>query len=255
MEKYFKNRIEMSTRAKSHTAKMTIYNDLTNYSINNSKIYSPNSIIKLNTDPNDVTSTKVMELDSVSAALYTASITDKKICILNFASYKHPGGKFIDGSSAQEESLCHASNLYNILSSFDSTYYEENRKNLNRGLYTDRAIYTPNVQFFSADEKHIGQFDVITCAAPNYSVSKNYGSFTKDENLRCLRSRIRFILSIMSENNVDTAILGAFGCGVFKQDPYEVATIFKEELKVIPIKNVIFAIPGGSNLVAFLEVL
>jgi uncharacterized protein (TIGR02452 family) len=58
----------------------------------------------------------------------------------------------------------------------------------------------------------------------------------------------------MSENQVDTAILGAFGCGVFAQDPYEVATIFEKELQNIPIPKVIFAIPGGKNLEAFRKI-
>jgi uncharacterized protein (TIGR02452 family) len=58
----------------------------------------------------------------------------------------------------------------------------------------------------------------------------------------------------MLENQVDTAILGAFGCGVFAQNPYEVATIFKEELHNIPIPKVVFAIPGGKNLEAFRNV-
>ena len=40
----------------------------------------------------------------------------ESICALNFASYKNPGGKFMDGSSAQEECLCHESILYEVLS-------------------------------------------------------------------------------------------------------------------------------------------
>ena len=40
----------------------------------------------------------------------------EKIAVLNFASYQNPGGKFLEGSSAQEESLCHASTLYECLS-------------------------------------------------------------------------------------------------------------------------------------------
>ena len=60
-------------------------------------------------------------------------------------------------------------------------------------------------------------------------------------------------------NRVDTLILGAFGCGVFGQDPIEVATIFKEYLGKYPFvfDKVIFAIPNkeSTNYLAFNEIL
>ena len=69
-----------------------------------------------------------------------------RVAILNFASYKNPGGMFLNGSIAQEEALCHASNgvLFEVLSSekvFDA-FYEQNRKMLNRALYHDNLLYT-----------------------------------------------------------------------------------------------------------------
>jgi len=253
----WKNKEKLAEQAKIHTAQMTKYNEQTNLTIENSKIYSSDSIIVPNIkQPN--CEIFVWDTDSVSAAFIcrrNLDINPKKAAILNFASYKNPGGMFINGSFAQEEALCHASNLYNILSAFNG-YYEENKKNLNRGMYTNRAIYSPNVLFFDPEQslRTPIPFDVLTCAAPNFSVARRYGRFTKGENSLALRLRIRFILSIMSENQVDTTILGALGCGVFAQDPYEVATIFKEELQFIPIPKVVFAIPGGKNLEAFRKV-
>ena len=53
----------------------------------------------------------------------------------------------------------------------------------------------------------------------------------------------------MNEHDADTWILGAFGCGVFKQDPQEVARIFHQYLTERPVKakKVIFAIPSKKN--------
>ena len=71
-----------------------------------------------------------------------------------------------------------------------------------------------------------------------------------EENQQALVSRINFIKAILADNDVDVAVLGAFGCGVFKQDPKEVSTIFYGEiLKIFDGKeiNIIFAIPPGND--------
>ena len=58
----------------------------------------------------------------------------------------------------------------------------------------------------------------------------------------------RDIKMIAKNNEVDTLILGAYGCGVFGQDPYEVASIFKEYLDECKcFKTVVFAVPNGKN--------
>ena len=65
---------------------------------------------------------------------------------LNFASAKNPGGGFLSGSQAQEESLARASGLYATLC--DQTgYYEVNRR-CRTALYTNHAIYSPRVPVF-----------------------------------------------------------------------------------------------------------
>ena len=50
--------------------------------------------------------------------------------------------------------------------------------------------------------------------------------------------------------------LGAFGCGVFGQNPYDVAKCFKDLLPHYNFKKVVFAIPdfNDGNLEAFKEV-
>lgn len=72
--------------------------------------------------------------------------------------------------------------------------------------------------------------DVITTAAPNKTLSLRYKNFTNEQKSEALQSRVKFILDVAESNGVDTMFLGAWGCGVFKQNPLEVATLFQIEL-------------------------
>lgn len=187
------------------------------------------------------TAVKLEALDSVSAVF---RYTDQyfKTAVLNFASYKQPGGMFLQGSKAQEECLCHESTLYNVLTRFEDTYYASNRKQLNRALYQNAALYSPDVYFERNDDSV--ECDVITCAAPNFSAASKYCNISREENATVLESRIKFILYLAATQQVDTLILGAFGSGVFGQDAKEVAEITMNLLRHYDgvFKEVIFAV-------------
>ena len=237
---------ERKVIAEQHTRKMkNFYPRQINTSIIGTKIYGVIDDLQevcSNRNPNMYIS--IVDEDSVSAIF---NHRKGKTAVLNFASYKHPGGMFLNGSKAQEECLCHESFLYNVLSDYESTYYAWNKKNLNRSLYRNRALYSPAIAFFKEGKSTL--CDVITCAAPNYTSAKKYCEVTKKENTEALESRIKFILDIAAENKVDTLILGAFGCGVFGQDPFEVASIFKKYLETSHhiFDRVVFAIPSNKH--------
>lgn len=184
----------------------------------------------------------VKKLDSVSAVLEYAT-PDNKTAVLNFADYLIPGGWYLRGSHAQEESLCHESFLHSVLCQFPE-YYAYNKKNRNDNLYLDRAIYSPDVVFFRDGDET--KCDVVTCASPHYKKAterKVPGEMISD----ALRKRIHFIHKIAAEQQVDTLILGAFGCGAFKQNAKEVSAMFREEFKKTTIKQIIYAIPARRN--------
>lgn len=190
-------------------------------------------------------------LDSVKSLIQHH---EGKTAVLNFASYKNPGGKFFDGSAAQEEALCHDSNLYNVLRAFPE-YYAWNKRHNNKALYTNRALYTEDVIFFDesvcvygADPVQI-KADVITCAAPNFYAASKYAKVDPEDNEEELEKRIKFVLDVAEDNNVETLILGAFGCGVFGQDAMTVAKYFKKYLKGYDyhFKNVYFSIKDRGN--------
>ena len=209
-----------------------------------SKIYSAFPLTDLLEGKNK-TEIKVTAQDSVSAII--DNYNDGRVCVLNYASFKTPGGYFLGGSAAQEEALCHESILFNVISGLPD-FYEKNHTMLNNALYDNRAIYSPYVLFMRDNWE--GKVDVLTCAAPNKYAAQKYKNVSNDENSKALYSRIDFVLNVLADNTPDVLVLGAYGCGVFGQDAREVASIFKYllERKYLNVfKKVIFAIPDKNS--------
>lgn len=232
------------------------YKEEIRYSVEQTRIFSifTNSVESKCIRHTSSRQISIMDADSVTAMCNKGSAESSKVCILNFASYKNPGGRFIAGSRAQEESLCHESFLYNVLKE-QPKYYEWNNAHKNRALYLNRALYSPNIRFCT--KGNVRYSDVLTCAAPNKRAAQRFCHVSSRDNSEVLRSRIEFVLGIAEQKHVDVLILGAYGCGVFGQNPFEVATIFKEFLTGSDIRfagDVVFAIPGGDNLAAFQSV-
>lgn len=244
------NRNQNAKLAKKHTEEMAKkYPTEIKECIKASKIYGAPDTTPPNIVHDEETTFIFDNIDSVAAA---KKYKDGTTAVLNFASYKNPGGKFFEGSIAQEECLCHASFLYNVLREMTG-YYEYNNKNKNRALYKNRAIYSPNIIF--QDDASAFTVDVITSAAPNVKAAKKYCDVEEAENLAHLHARLEFIRRVAEDNNVDVLILGAFGCGVFGQDARVVANSIKEIFKNTSIKKIILAVPGkNENVNAFRRV-
>lgn len=243
------NKESMTMKALLHTKEMQErFAEDIKKSAANTKMYEDDAYMIQDLDSNKP-NIYVCDKDSISAALDEASKTnfEKNPCILNFASFKSPGGKFLDGSSAQEECLCHESYLYNVLEKYDATYYAPHRTKgaTNRALYTNTALYTPNITFIHNDIEF--KADVLTCAAPNYAAAHRYFGVDARENAETLYNRIEYVRYIMEDNNVQTAILGAFGCGVFGQDPNLVAQYMKDIFTKSNIHTIVYAVPRGLN--------
>ena len=187
----------------------------------------------------------VLNKDSVTA-LAEVRKDFVRPCLLNFASYKYPGGGFLNGSRAQEEAICHDSILYEVLSSPElAKYYEWNNQHKNRSMYLDRAVYSPRVLFEKNGETFYA--DVITCAAPNIGTAIRYNMSTSEENLELMKQRMNFIAKILEENHVDCLIGGAWGCGVFGQLPEEVAELYKSTKYGKTLKEIVHPIIGNNN--------
>ncbi|MBQ8093935.1 MAG: TIGR02452 family protein, partial [Clostridia bacterium] len=171
-----------------------------------------------------------------------------RIAVLNFASAVNPGGGVKHGARAQEESLCRCSNLYPVLNQQKNwdRYYKVNRQAGNPH-YTDAIMYSPEIRIIKTDdglyqrlpEDEFVSTDVITCAAPNlnpyahaeHGFDRNRFMLGSEEQTALHRSRARHILSVAAAHDVDTLILGAFGCGAFSNDPKAVARAYAEVLQ------------------------
>ena len=154
------------------------------------------------------------------------------LACLSFASARRPGGGFLRGADAQEESLCRASGLYPCLQRARA-FYEANAA-LDSFLYTDQLIFSPRVPFFKdADDKLL---DEAVLASVITSPAVNAGMIRQKEprNARAIRStmshRADLVLKLAQSKSIDCLILGAWGCGVFQNDPEEVARIFHDLL-------------------------
>ena len=190
---------------------------------------------------------------------------ETKIAVLNFASAKNPGGGFLGGASAQEESLARSSSLYASLTK-DITMYEYN-KNQRTFLYSDYMIYSPATIFWFNDEGNTLTkkivVDVITSPVPNKGAMLQHDRTEEMEQIEAVFiERIEHVLQIANQQNIETLILGAWGCGVFRNDPKEVATLFMNVIKEKysnAFKKIVFAIRDSSEkkqvLNAFNEVI
>ena len=170
----------------------------------------------------------------------------KKVCILNFASATNPGGGVTKGSSAQEEAICRCSTLHaNLKEQYAWNAFYAPHRRAHDPQHNDDCIYTPGVMVFKSDtdypqllpEEKWYSVNVLTCAAPNLrerpSNEMNGGDgdaavHISREDLQALHEkRIHRVLDIAWKKENEVVILGAFGCGAFRNPPTVVAQAMK----------------------------
>ncbi len=195
------------------------------------------------------------ELDQDASVLVkTAPIpspgNSSPIAVLNFASAKNPGGGFINGAMAQEESLAASSCLYNTLIAHE-TYYKNNRA-CNTMMYTNHAIYSPDVVFFRDGAFRLLEqpvtASVLTLPAVNMGQVLLKGEDAASAK-QAMRERMKLALAIFASQKCPHLILGAYGCGVFRNDPEDVAAWWQELLEnhfPDTFRTVIFAVLDKS---------
>lgn len=164
---------------------------------------------------------------------------------LNFANGLQPGGGFLTGACAQEETLCRSSALF--LTLVDDRMYAAHRKRP-RADSTDWAILSPEVPVFREDDgtplDRPWTLCCLTCAAP---YAPDVG---QPEAGDLLQARIHRVLAIARAFRYQSLVLGAWGCGAFEHDPVRTAKDFRSALEgdfAGAFREVIFAIADWSR--------
>ena len=176
---------------------------------------------------------EVVNETTLSAASRLAQADgNASVLALNFASAKNPGGGFLKGSQAQEESLARASGLYPCIVQMQAMY-DANRR-FRSCLYTDNMIYSPGVSVFRDDRDQLLEapyrVSFVTAPAVNAGVVRRRGTENIGRIENVMRGRIEKVLSLAVIHHHETLVLGAWGCGVFKNNPRDMARWFGDHL-------------------------
>jgi uncharacterized protein (TIGR02452 family) len=174
-------------------------------------------------------------------------------CVLNMASVHKPGGGWLMGATAQEETLCFRTELFLSLDCVRAEAYP---------LGGTRAVYSGDViafrdralNFLVPREQYLVSF--VSVAALNRP-KLIHGCLSPADGA-VMREKVRTILRVAHAHGHSTVILGAFGCGAYGNPPLQTAGIFRDVLQEDEFsgafRRIVFAIldgPGEDNYGVF----
>lgn len=212
---------------------------------------------------------KIMKMSTLQGAHYMSqTFPTSNIGVLNFASATKPGGGFINGASAQEESIARSSTLFQSLQTPRARrFYELHDRDSKGGYYSHAMIYSPSVAIFRDDN---GQWiqpyyvDVVTSPAVNAGLVRRKLRYTRrteteDKILSVMKERMGRILALFELRGTRNLVLGSFGTGVFQNEVGPLARIWGELLGAPGARfahsfdKVMFAIPNDYTKRKFEE--
>lgn len=165
-----------------------------------------------------------------------------KTMIVDPGAFTRPGGAYEDGAFGPEQILCSESNLYPILVAHKRDFYDKNRDYRRGSLFTDRALYVPEVLFSRGGD--VRRANVLVIAEPVRAFAlENHRS--ERECDKALADRIEAIFRIAAANGTETLIVGAFGCGRNGYPVEQVIELIQNWIAEHPgaVPNVVFAVP------------
>lgn len=173
--------------------------------------------------------------------------------VVDPASYRRPGSGYANGAATVEAMLCASSSLYPVLEGLKERFYDVNRDDTRGELYSDRAVFLPDIVFTEGSVVHRA---VVVCAPPDKNRALEHHR-PQAEIEGDLAHRVETVMRVAAANGVDTLVVPPFGCGALGNDPALVAQLFKEWIEAHPgvFEEVVFAIPRGAFSDAFASVI
>ena len=217
--------------------------------------------IHLSETPQSDTPT-VVEVQNIDCLYAGAQLKEQGYnpAVLNMASRRNPGGGVVTGAGAQEETLFRRTNLFRSLYQF-APYAE--RYGIKQSHYQyplDRnfgGVYTPDAIYFrDSEQKGYALLDNPVSLSFISVAGMNRPDLTADgiiaaHHVEPIKNKIRTIFRIGLAHGHDSLVLGALGCGAFRNPPRHVARLFHEVMDELEFKNkyrrIVFAILDDHN--------
>ncbi|KAF9243235.1 hypothetical protein BU15DRAFT_86598 [Melanogaster broomeanus] len=235
------------------------------FSDHNTRYYAPNDNL-LSRSTHTAPEISILEISTLDGArllhdtLSPRSTSYGRIAVLNFASATRPGGGFLTGAQAQEESIARSSTLYpSLMTNVAQQFYQLHGRDRKDGFYYHAMDIHP-VYWTSPFE-----VDILTSAAVNAGDVRNKND--KGEKLHSaeierrieatMKERMARILFLMEQQGAKNIVLGSFGTGVFRNSVEVVARIWADLLTSqgaryrYSFDRIVFAILGTSTHSAF----
>ncbi|EEP77324.1 predicted protein [Uncinocarpus reesii 1704] len=170
--------------------------------------------------------------DTITAALRlyagTPSSGTGRVGILNMASPLRPGGGVLNGATSQEEFLCVRTTLY---PSLQESFYR---------LPEIGGVWTPDVLIFrdggpegnnlaKGDRVYVG---VVSAAMLRFPELEEGGrAYSNSGETEMVEKKMRAVMRVFQARNLESVVLGAWGCGAYGNPVEEIAKAWRKVLR------------------------
>lgn len=258
--KEFRNTIDIVNKGRYVTENVTYYSFPDDLDMMRKTVFYEREIcLPYGKIGNDPTIVEVQNIDCLYAGVQLKE-QGYNPAVLNMASRRNPGGGVVTGAGAQEETLFRRTNLFRSLYQFAPFAGMYGIKTSHHQYPLDRnfgGVYTPEAIYFrESEQKGYALLDnpvslsFITVAGMNRPDLTADGMIA-DHHVEPIKNKIRTIFRIGLVHGHDSLVLGALGCGAFRNPPRHVARLFHEVMDELEFKNkyrrIVFAILDDHN--------